>query len=94
MCRNIKTLFNFEPPASELEIRDASLQFVHKPSGFSVPSKANAAAFDQAVAEVAATAGQLMRSMVSNAEPKNRETEALKARERTAQRFGDVGQPG
>ena len=94
MCRNIKTLFNFEPPASELEIRDASLQFVHKPSGFSVPSKPNATAFDQAVAEVAATAGQLIRSMVTNAEPKNRETEALKARERTAQRFGDVGQPG
>lgn len=94
MCRNIKTLFNFEPPASELEIRDASLQFVRKLSGFSVPSKANTAAFDQAVAEVAATARQLIRSMVTNAEPKYREAEALKAQERTAQRFGDVGQPG
>lgn len=94
MCRNIKTLFNFEPPASELEIRDASLQFVRKLSGFSVPSKANAAAFDQAVAEVAATARQLIRSMVTYAEPKNREAEALKAQERTAQRFGDGGQPG
>ncbi len=94
MCRNIKTLFNFDPPASELEIREASLQFVRKLSGFSVPSKAHAAAFDQAVAEVAATARQLMRSMVTSAEPKNREAEALKARERTAQRFGDVGQPG
>ena len=94
MCRNIKTLFNFEPPASELEIRDASLQFVRKLSGFSVPSKANAAAFDQAVAEVAATARQLIQSMVTNAEPKNREAEAQKAREQKAQRFGDVRQPG
>jgi hypothetical protein len=87
MCRSIKTLFNFEPPASELEIRDASLQFVRKLSGFSVPSKANEAAFDQAVAEVAATARQLMRSMVTNAEPKNRAVEAEKARERSALRF-------
>jgi hypothetical protein len=87
MCRNIKTLFNFEPPASELEIRDASLQFVRKLSGFSVPSKANEAAFDQAVAEVAATARQLMQSMVTNAEPKNRAVEAEKARERSALRF-------
>jgi hypothetical protein len=88
MCRNIKTLFNFEPPASELEIRDASLQFVRKLSGFSVPSKANEAAFDRAVAEVAESARRLMRSMVTNAEPKNREVEAQKARERSAQRFG------
>jgi len=87
MCRNIKTLFNFEPPASELEIRDASLQFVRKLSGFSVPSKTNEAAFDQAVAEVAATARQLIQSMVTNAEPKNREVEAEKARERSALRF-------
>jgi hypothetical protein len=87
MCRSIKTLFNFEPPASELEIRDASLQFVRKLSGFSVPSKANEAAFDQAVAEVAATARQLMQSMVTNAEPKNRAVEAEKARERSALRF-------
>jgi hypothetical protein len=88
MCRNIKTLFNFEPPASELEIRDASLQFVRKLSGFSVPSKANEAAFDRAVAEVAESARRLMRSMVTNAEPKNREVEAQKARERSVQRFG------
>ncbi|MFW5332625.1 DUF2277 domain-containing protein [Hydrogenophaga sp. ZJX-1] len=87
MCRNIKTLFNFEPPASELEIRDASLQFVRKLSGFSVPSKANEAAFERAVAEVADSARRLIRSMVTNAEPKNREVEAVKARERSAQRF-------
>ena len=87
MCRNIKTLFNFEPPASELEIRDASLQFVRKLSGFNVPSKANEAAFERAVAEVAESARRLIRSMVTNAEPKNREVEAIKARERSARRF-------
>lgn len=87
MCRSIKTLFNFEPPATELEIRDASLQFVRKLSGFSVPSKANEAAFDQAVAEVAETARRLIQAMVTNAEPKNREVEATKARERSALRF-------
>lgn len=87
MCRNIKTLFNFEPPASELEIRDASLQFVRKLSGFNVPSKANEAAFDCAVAEVADSARRLIESLVTNAEPKNRETEAIKARERSALRF-------
>lgn len=89
MCRNIKTLFNFEPPASELEIRDASLQFVRKLSGFSVPSKANEEAFERAVAEVADAARRLIRSMVTNAEPKNREVEAIKARERSARRFED-----
>ena len=87
MCRNIKTLFNFEPPASELEIRDASLQFVRKLSGFNVPSKANEAAFERAVAEVADSARRLIRSMATNAEPKNREVEAIKARERSARRF-------
>ncbi len=87
MCRNIKTLFNFEPPASELEIRDASLQFVRKLSGFSVPSKANEEAFDRAVAEVADSARRLIQSLVTNAEPKNREVEAQKARERSALRF-------
>ena len=87
MCRNIKTLFNFEPPASELEIRDASLQFVRKLSGFSVPSKANEAAFERAVQEVAESARRLIGSMVTQAEPKNREIEAQKARERSAQRF-------
>ena len=92
MCRNIKILFNFEPPASELEIRDASLQFVRKLSGFSVPSKANEEAFERAVAEVADSARRLIRSMVTNAEPKNREVEAQKARERSAQRF--AGQRG
>lgn len=88
MCRNIKTLFNFEPPATELEIRDASLQFVRKLSGFSVPSRANEAAFNQAVEEVAATARRLMTSLVTHAEPRNREVEALKAKARSAQRFG------
>ncbi|QBK04735.1 DUF2277 domain-containing protein [Hylemonella gracilis] len=88
MCRNIKTLFNFEPPATELEIRDASLQFVRKLSGFSVPSRANEAAFNQAVEEVAATARRLMGSLVTHAEPRNRDVEALKAKERSAKRFG------
>lgn len=87
MCRNIKTLFNFEPPASELEIRDASLQFVRKLSGFNVPSKANEEAFERAVQEVAESARRLIHSMVTNAEPKNREVEAQKARERSALRF-------
>ncbi|HQR97223.1 MULTISPECIES: DUF2277 domain-containing protein [unclassified Polaromonas] len=80
MCRNIKTLFNFEPPATELEIRDASLQFVRKLSGFSVPSKANEAAFERAVEEVAASARHLIGSLVTNAEPRNREVEAERAR--------------
>lgn len=87
MCRNIRTLFNFEPPATELEIRDASLQFVRKLSGFSVPSKANEAAFDKAVEEVAATARKLLASMVTNAEPRNREVEAAKAKARSEIRF-------
>jgi len=88
MCRNIKTLFNFEPPATELEIRDASLQFVRKLSGFSVPSKANEAAFERAVVEVAASARNLIASLVTNAEPRNREVEAERARARSALRFG------
>ncbi|MEN9537932.1 MAG: hypothetical protein RLZZ126_167 [Pseudomonadota bacterium] len=87
MCRNIKTLFNFEPPATELEIRDASLQFVRKLSGFAVPSKANEAAFDRAVAQVADSARELIQSLVTSAEPKNREDEAAKARVRSALRF-------
>ncbi len=90
MCRNIKTLFNFEPPATELEIRDASLQFVRKLSGFSVPSKANAAAFDRAVEEVAAASRVLVASLVTNAEPRNREVEAEKARARSTERFGSA----
>ena len=88
MCRNIKTLFNFEPPATELEIRDAALQFVRKLSGFSVPSQANEAAFERAVAEVAASARLLVASLVTTAEPRDREVEAAKARARNAQRFG------
>jgi hypothetical protein len=91
MCRNIKTLFNFEPPATELEIRDASLQFVRKLSGFNLPSKANEAAFDQAVAEVATAARRLMAQLVTAAEPRNREVEAQRAKARSALRFGDRG---
>jgi len=88
MCRNIKTLFNFEPPATELEIRDASLQFVRKLSGFTVPSKANEAAFEKAIEEVAASARALIGSLVTSAEPRSREVEAAKARARSALRFG------
>lgn len=88
MCRNIRTLFNFEPPATEVEIRDAALQFVRKLSGFNVPSKANEAAFDHAVAAIAQEARSLIASLVTTAEPKNREVEAAKARERSAERFG------
>jgi hypothetical protein len=89
MCRNIKTLFNFEPPATDDEIHDASLQFVRKLSGFTLPSKANEAAFNEAVEEIAASARKLIHSMVTNAEPKNREVEAARARERSAARFGN-----
>ena len=88
MCRNIKTLFNFEPPATELEIRDASLQFVRKLSGFNVPSKANEAAFEQAIEDVAAAARTLIASLVTHAEPRNREVEAAKARAASLARFG------
>ena len=89
MCRNIRTLFNFEPPATELEIRDAALQFVRKLSGFNVPSKANAAAFDRAVFEVAASARTLIDSLVTTAEPRDREVEAVRARARSAARFSN-----
>ncbi len=88
MCRNIRTLFNFEPPATELEIRDAALQFVRKLSGFNVPSKANEAAFEKAVEEVARSARRLIASLTTSAEPRNREVEAAKARERSRARFG------
>jgi hypothetical protein len=88
MCRNIRTLFNFEPPATELEIRDAALQFVRKLSGFNMPSKANEAAFERAVAEVAASARVLIAGLVTHAEPRDRTTEAARARERSARRFG------
>jgi hypothetical protein len=92
MCRSIKTLFNFEPPATELEIRDASLQFVRKLSGFSVPSKANQAVFDRAVEDVAAAARTLVTSLVTNAEPRDREIEAARARAKAAERFGAARQ--
>jgi hypothetical protein len=88
MCRNIKTLFNFEPPATEEEIRASSLQFVRKLSGFNSPSKANQQAFDRAVEEVAASARLLISSLVTTADPLDRELEAAKARARSAVRFG------
>lgn len=88
MCRNIKTLFNFEPPATEAEIRDASLQFVRKICGFTRPSKANELAFERAVEEVTASARALIQSLVTTAEPRNRESESEKLRARSALRFG------
>lgn len=88
MCRNIKTLYNFEPPATEDEIRAAALQFVRKLSGFNSPSKANEAAFNHAVDDVAAAAAQLLDSLKTNAEPRDREVEATRARARSAKRFG------
>ncbi|MDZ7938313.1 MAG: DUF2277 domain-containing protein [Rhodoferax sp.] len=88
MCRNIKTLFNFEPPATELEIRDASLQFVRKLSGFSVPSQANMEAFDCAVEQVAAVARTLIEQLVTTAEPRDRTIEAERAKARSIARFG------
>ena len=93
MCRNIKTLFNFEPPATELEIRDAALQFVRKLSGFTVPSRANEAAFEQAVEDVAAAARTLIGSLVTTAEPRDRAVEAAKAKARSAARFGTETAP-
>jgi hypothetical protein len=88
MCRNIKTLFNFDPPATDEEIRAASLQFVRKLSGFNAPSKANEAPFNRAIDEVAAVARRLIDSLETTSEPKNREMEAAKARARAAERFG------
>ena len=93
MCRNIRTLFNFDPPATELEIRDAALQFVRKLSGFAVPSRGNEAAFDRAVEEVAASARRLIDNLVTQAEPRNREVEAEKAKARSARRFGTGSLP-
>ncbi len=87
MCRNIKPLFNFEPPATEDEVHAAALQFVRKISGFTAPSKANEAAFNAAVDEIAAAARTLLAELETNATPKNREDEAAKARARSAQRF-------
>jgi hypothetical protein len=88
MCRNIKTLFNFEPPATDEEIRAAALQFVRKLSGFNAPSRANERAFNRAVADVSAVARRLVDSLTTSAEPRNREEVAARARERSAERFG------
>jgi hypothetical protein len=88
MCRNIKTLFNFEPPVTDQEVRAASLQFVRKISGFSAPSKSNEAAFQAAVDGVAEVAARLLGSLETNAAPKDREQEAQKAKARAATRFG------
>jgi len=90
MCRNIKTLFNFEPPATQEEIRAASLQFVRKLSGYNSPSKANEAAFNRAIDEVYEAAHRLLNNLETQAPPRDRETEAQKARERSTQRFGRV----
>ena len=87
MCRNIKTLHNFKPPATDEEIRASSVQFVRKLSGFTRPSKANEAAFNRAVDQVAQAAHELLESLVSNSPPRDREVEAAKARARTAERF-------
>lgn len=87
MCRNIKTLFNFEPPATDVEVRAASLQFIRKLSGFSAPSKANEAAFELAVEEVFAVARKLIDSLETSSTPRNREIEAAKAKARSAERF-------
>lgn len=87
MCRNIRTLYNFEPPATEEEIQAAALQFVRKLSGFNKPSQANAAAFEQGVQEVAQAARRLMASLTTSAEPRNREVEAAKAIARSKKRF-------
>ena len=91
MCRNIRTLFNFEPPATDSEVRAASLQFVRKLSGFNAPSKANEAAFSAAVEEVFGVARRLVDSLVTAAPTRDRVEEAAKARERTAKRFGKTG---
>jgi hypothetical protein len=87
MCRNIKTLFNFDPPVTEDEIRDASLQFVRKISGFTKPSKANEAAFQSAVDEISLISDRLLRSLETNAPPKDRDEEAAKKKARSAERF-------
>ena len=87
MCRNIRTLFNFAPPASETEIRDASIQFVRKLSGFSKPSKANQAAFDQAVVDIAEAASRLIAGLSTHAVPRDRDVEMKRAKERSAARF-------
>ena len=92
MCRNIKTLFNFDPPATDEEIRAASLQFVRKLSGFNAPSKANEKVFDKAIDDVAKIARRLIDDLDTTAPPKNREEEAAKAKARAAQRFGKASE--
>ncbi len=93
MCRNIKTLHNFNPPATEEEVRASSLQFVRKLSGFTRPSKANEHAFNRAVDDVTRIAQELLNSLVTNAAPRDREVEALKARAQSARRFGSSAVP-
>ena len=95
MCRNIKTLHNFQPPATEEEIRASSIQFVRKLSGFTKPSKANELAFNRAVEQVAQAANELLESLVTNSPPRDREVEAAKSKARTYQRFhaSDLRQP-
>lgn len=88
MCRNIRTLFNFDPPASDDEVRAAAVQFVRKLSGFTAPSKANQAVFDRAIDDIAAVARRLVDDLVTAAEPRNREVEAARARARAAERYG------
>lgn len=88
MCRNIKTLFNFEPPVTDHELRASALQFVRKLSGFTKPSKANEAAFDLAVDETTAVARKLMESLVTNSPPRDRDVEAARLRQRSLERFG------
>jgi hypothetical protein len=88
MCRNIKTLYNFDPPATSDEVRAASLQFVRKLSGFNKPSKANEEAFELAIERVSAAAQEMLNTLVTNAPPRDREVEAAKAKERSAARFG------
>ena len=90
MCRNIRTLFNFDPPATDEEVRAASVQFVRKLSGFTKPSQANQAAFDQAVEDVAAVARRLIDSLVTSAAPRDREEWAARAKARAAERYGRV----
>lgn len=92
MCRNIKTLHNFDPPATDEEIQAAALQFVRKLSGFHTPSKSNQAAFEEAIQEVTEAARKLLGSLVTNAEPRNREIEIERARARNAKRFGTPGE--
>ena len=94
MCRNIRTLHNFDPPATDEEIRAASLQFVRKLSGFTAPSRANANAFNQAIDDVAAVARRLIDSLSTSAPPRTREEEAARARERARQRFGQAPHAG